>query len=92
MQNRDKITAYSTRGHSTIGSWPKTEIEKEIEKSGTKDIGWVECALSKVFAGEKDVPIKAVETLLAWSSSGRGAGSVVVSLPSDGSTVSVVMT
>ena len=87
-----KISVYSSHRPDVCGEWEKEDVERELRELGVTGVDWVDWVLDHAFADEEGLPAGAVKELLAWSSSGRGAGSVVVTLPSDGSTVSVVMT
>jgi len=90
-----KISVYSARGTNLIGSWTKEAVEKEIDEKDSFPHGegeWIERALSKAFAGEKELDVKSVANVLKWSASGASTGSVTFTRPSDGAAVSVLMT
>lgn len=90
-----KISVYSARGTNLVGSWTKETVEKEIDEKDSFPHGedeWIERSLSKAFAGEKGLDVKAVASVLKWSASGLSTGSVTFTRPSDGVAVTVLLT
>lgn len=92
---KTKLSVYSVGKAGLVGSWTKDAVEKEIDEKDAfpaRDGEWVERALSKALAGEKDLDLGAVASVLKWSASGMPSGGVTFTRPSDGATVSVLLT
>ena len=92
---KTKLSVYSVGKAGLVGSWTKDAVEKEIDEKDPFphwEDEWIERSLSKAFAGEKGLDVKAVAAVLKWSASGMPSGGVTFTRPSDGAAVSVLLT